>query len=255
MTSRLIPVNIIYVKSDKISAMIGSLVLLVIILISAIPVIAVYVWYRLAKYQFSPVWFSFSLLAGAAAFFPALLLQNFLKFPIAAGGRLNLFYQFFIRIASTEEISRLLMLFIFFFISGRLAKEGAEQFPSWDTLRKGAAGGLVAGLGFALLETAAYGASNASLSFLVLRAFTAAPLHAACGSRVGAAAVIFRTNPFQSFFRLIIAIAIHGIYDFMANLPGFPSLMSVLIALTAFASSIMTIRSGWNNEDQSPSNT
>jgi RsiW-degrading membrane proteinase PrsW (M82 family) len=227
--------------------MIGSLVLLVIILISAIPVIAVYIWYRLAKYQFSLVWFLFALLAGAAAFFPALLLQNLLNIPISAGGRLGLFYQFFVRIASTEEVSRLLMLFIFFFISGRITKEGADQFPSWNTIRKGAAGGLVAGLGFALFETAAYGASNADV--LLLRAFTSAPLHAACGSRVGAAAVMFRTNPFQAFMRLLIAIAIHGIYDFMAALPGFPSLMAVLIALSAVASSILTIRSKWNNEN------
>jgi RsiW-degrading membrane proteinase PrsW (M82 family) len=230
--------------------MIGSLVLFVIILISAIPVIAVYIWYRLAKYQFSLIWFLFALLAGAAAFFPALLLQNLLNIPISAGGRLALFYQFFIRIASAEEVSRLLMLFVFFYISGRLAKEGAQQFPSWNTLRKGAAGGLVAGLGFALLETAAYGASTANVSFLLLRAFTAAPLHAACGSRVGTAAVMFRANPFQSLMRLLTAIAIHGIYDFMANLSGFSRLMAVLIAISAVASSILTIRSSWNNEDR-----
>jgi Predicted membrane protein len=230
----------------------GSLVLLVIILISAIPVIAVYIWYRLAKYQFSLIWFLFALLAGAAAFFPALFLQNLLNFSISAGGRLDLFYQFFVRIASTEEMSRLLMLFIFFFASGRIAKEsartfGTERFSSWGTIRKGAAGGLVAGLGFALLETSIYGASNASV--LLLRAVTAAPLHAACGSRVGVAAVMFRSNPFQAFIRLLTAIAIHGIYNFMAALPGFPSLMAVLIALSAVASSILTIRSSWNNEE------
>jgi len=234
----------------------GSLVLLVLILVSAIPVIAVYIWYRLAKYQFSLIWFLFALLAGAAAFFPALFLQNLLNFSISSGGRLNLFYQFFIRIASTEEVSRLLMLFIFFFFSGRIEKEktrtfGTEQFPSWEKIRRGAAGGLVAGLGFALLETAAYGASNAGV--LLLRAFTAAPLHAACGSRVGAAAIMFRSNPFQSFMRLLTAIAIHGIYNFMAVLSGFPSFMAVLIALSAVASSILTIRSNWSSEDAPPS--
>jgi len=230
----------------------GSLVLLVLILVSAIPVIAVYIWYRLAKYQFSLIWFLFALLAGAAAFFPALFLQNLLNHSITSGGRINLFYQFFIRIASTEEVSRLLMLFVFFFLSGRIEKEktrtfGTEQFPSWEKVRRGAAGGLVAGLGFALLETAAYGASNAGV--LLLRAFTAAPLHAACGSRVGAAAIMFRTNPFQSLMRLLTAIAIHGIYNFMAVLPGFPSFLAVFIALSAVASSILTIRSNWSNED------
>jgi len=238
----------------------GSLVLLVLILISAIPVMAVYIWYRLAKYQFSLIWFLFALLAGAAAVFPALLLRELLNLSIPSGGRLNLFYQFFVRTASTEEISRLIMLSIFFFISGRIEKKrtstldtrtfSTEQFPSWDKIRRGAAGGLVAGLGFALLETAAYGASNANI--LLLRAVTAAPLHAACGSRVGAAAVMFRSNPFQALMRLLTAIAIHGFFNFMWNLPGFPSLMAVLVALSAVASSIFTIRSSWSNEDTPP---
>ncbi len=234
----------------------GSLVLLVLILISAVPVIAVYIWYRLAKYQFSLIWFLFALFAGATAFFPALFLQNLLPFSIPAGGRLDLFYRFFIRIASTEEISRLLMLFFFFFISSRVTKEsnhtfgtnsfGMEQFPSWDKVRKGAAGGLVAGLGFSILESARYAANDMSVYIILLRIFTAA-LHAACGSRVGAASVLFRSNPLQAFMRLITAIAIHGIFNFMAALPGFPSLMAILIAVSAVASSILTIRSKWND--------
>jgi RsiW-degrading membrane proteinase PrsW (M82 family) len=230
----------------------GSVVLLVLILISAVPVIAVYIWYRLAKYQFSLIWFLFALFAGATAFFPALFLQNLLPFSISVGGRLDLFYRFFIRIASTEEISRLLMLFIFFFISSRVTKEstgtfGAEQFPSWDKVRKGTAGGLVAGLGFSILESARYAANDMSIYIILLRVFTAA-LHAACGSRVGAASVLFRSNPLQAFMRLITAIAIHGIFNFMAALPGFPSLMAILIAVSAVASSILTIRSKWNDE-------
>ena len=225
----------------------GSLVSLVLILISAAPVIAVYIWYRLAKYQFSLIWFLFALFAGATAFFPALFLQNMLPFSISAGGRLDLFYKFFIRIASTEEISRLIMLFIFFFISGRVTKENEEQFPTWDKVRKGAAGGLVAGLGFTILESARYAANDMSVYITLLRIFTAA-LHAACGSRVGAASVLFRSNPLQAFMRLFTAIAIHGIYNYMAALPGFPSLMAILIAVSAVASSILTIRSKWNDE-------
>ena len=240
----------------------GSLVLLALIFISAVPVIAVYIWYRVAKYQFSLIWFLFALFAGATAFFPALFLQNLLPYSISAGGRLHLFYKYFIRIASTEEISRLLMLFIFFYISGRITKEnartedtrtgdantyGMEQFPSWDKVRKGAAGGLVAGLGFAILENASYAVNDMSVNILLLRSIFTAALHAACGSRVGAASVLFRSNPLQAFMRLLTAIAIHGIYNFMAALPGFPSLMAILIAVSAVASSILTIRSKWND--------
>jgi RsiW-degrading membrane proteinase PrsW (M82 family) len=242
----------------------GSLVLLVLILISAVPVIAVYIWYRLAKYQFSLIWFLFALFAGATAFFPALFLQNLLPFSISAGGRLDLFYRFFVRIASTEEISRLLMLFIFFIISDRLTKEkthtfgtrtvGTEQFPSWDKIRKGAAGGLIAGLGFTILESASNAANGMSVNIMLLRIFTAA-LHAACGSRVGAASAMFRSNPLQAFMRLFTAIAIHGIFNFMAALPGFPSLMAILVAVSAVASSILTIRSSWNDGSSAQSGT
>jgi RsiW-degrading membrane proteinase PrsW (M82 family) len=233
-------------------------VLLVILSISSIPIIAVYLWYRFAKYSISFVSFLFALLAGAAAFLPALLMQNLhlLSFPLS--GRLGLFYDVFIRIALVEEVSRLLMLFVFFAISDRITRgksdklqalirnNDAETF-SYNIVKKGTAIGLVAGLGFAILENAAYGASDARI--LLLRAVTAAPLHGACGARVGAAAVMFRSRPFHAIFRIFAATAIHGIYNFMAAMPGFPSVLAVFIAFLTLTSSIMTIRGGWDSEN------
>ena len=227
--------------------MYGSWVLFVLILISSVPVIAVYIWFRLAKYQFFLVRFLFALLAGAAAFFPALILQKFLSFPLPAG-RAVLFYHIFVRIALTEELSRLLMLFIFFWISGLIKTEvNPEQPLSYNIVKKGTAVGLVAGFGFALIENAAYGAADTGV--LLLRVFTAAPLHGACGSRIGAAVVMFRTNPIQAIFRIFTATAIHGIYNFMVAIPGFPSIAAVLIALSALVTSILTIRGGWLMEE------
>ena len=226
----------------------GSWVMLILIILSSIPVAAVYIWFRLARYQFSVVWFLLVLLAGAAAFFPALILQNLLNFSISAGGRAELFYQVFVRIAFTEELSRLFMLLIFFWISGRInPDEDSAQSLSYNAVKKGAAAGLVAGLGFAILESAVYAASNTGVLFL--RAVTAAPLHAACGSRVGSAAKMFRSNPVQALSRLFAATAIHGIYNFMAAIPGFPSIAAVAIALTALGSSILTIRGGWSGKN------
>lgn len=247
-------------------------VLLILILISALPVFAVFLWFRLAKYRFTYRWFLFALLAGAAAFFPALFMQNFLNFDGAAAGsgRLQLFYQFFIRIAFTEELSRFLMLLLFFGLSCLFSRtldthtEGAlnsaedaasaganadtnqpiENALSLNAASKGAAAGLVAGLGFAVLETAVYGASDSGI--LLIRAVTAAPLHAACGSRVGIAAASIRANPIQSLLRLFSAAAIHGVYNLMIIMPGFPSIMAVLIALTTLASSVITIKGSVN---------
>jgi RsiW-degrading membrane proteinase PrsW (M82 family) len=226
----------------------GSWVLLILILVSSIPVIAVYIWFRAAKYQFSIVRFLFTLLAGAAAFFPALILQNFLNFSFSTPGRGPLFFNVFIRVAFTEELSRLLVLFIFFWISARVNPgENSGRPLSYNRVKLGMAVGLVAGLGFALLESSVYAASDTGA--LLLRVFTAAPLHGACGSRVGAAAVMFRTNPIQAVFRVVIAVAIHGVYNFMIAMPGFPSIAAVIIALSAFATAIITIRGGWTSDE------
>ncbi|MDR1836041.1 MAG: PrsW family intramembrane metalloprotease [Treponema sp.] len=229
--------------------MYGLWILLILILVSSLPVIAVYVWFRLAKYQFYLIRFLFALLAGAAAFFPALILQSILNFSLSASGRAALLYYVFVRIALTEELSRLLMLFIFFWISSRLKPQTDFSRPlSYNVIKKGTATGLVAGLGFSILESAVYAASD--ISVLLLRVVTAA-LHAACGSRIGAAAVLFRSNPIQALFRVLAAVAIHGVYNFMVVIPGFlPSIAAVLIALSALSTSILTIRGGWV-EDQS----
>jgi RsiW-degrading membrane proteinase PrsW (M82 family) len=237
----------------------GLWVLLILIFIASVPAIAVYIWFRVTRYQFSSVRFLMCLLTGAAAFFPALVLQHL--FPAAgtalASGKWGLFYQTFIRIALTEELSRCIMLLLFFKISGhaenvKTARRGAENIPaplSYGLVGRGAACGLVAGLGFAILESAAYGASDAGVA--LLRAVTAAPLHGACGSRIGAAVLLFREHPQQAVFRFLSAAAIHGIYNFMIVMPGFPSLAAVLIALSALASSVLLIRSGIRGSGES----
>jgi RsiW-degrading membrane proteinase PrsW (M82 family) len=225
-------------------------VLFILILISSIPVIAVYVWFRLAKYQFSLYRFLFALLAGAAAFFPALVLQDTLTFSSFTEGRAALFFHVFVRIALTEELSRLLMLFIFLRVIGRVSPgENPDQPLSYNTVKRGTAIGLVAGLGFAILENAAYAASDTGALFL--RVFTAAPLHGACGSRIGAAAVMFRSHKLQAIFRIVTATAIHGVYNLMVGLRGFPAIAAVLIAVSALITAITTIRGGWSSDENS----
>jgi RsiW-degrading membrane proteinase PrsW (M82 family) len=235
--------------------MVGLWILLILILISSLPVILVYLWFRLSRYPVSPLWFLFSLLVGAAALFPALFLQRFIfgmeTGMVLSAGRWGLFVKIFIRVAFTEELSRLLVLLVFFRISDRLNRKtpdpaGYTAPISYGMVSYGAATGLLAGLGFAVLEGAAYGAADIGVA--LLRAFTAAPLHGACGSRVGAAALIFRAHPLQALFRFFSAVAIHGIYNFMIVMPGFPSVAAVILALSALASSILSIRSPGGGE-------
>jgi RsiW-degrading membrane proteinase PrsW (M82 family) len=225
----------------------GSWVLLVLILISSIPVFIVFIWFRTTKYQLSLIAFLFALLAGAAAFFPALILQELLTFSSITQGRGALFYNFFIRIALTEELSRLIMLSIFFFISGRVKPNSSLSQPlTFNIFKRGAAIGLIAGLGFAILESARYAASDMSVNIALLRLFTAA-LHGACGSRVGGAVVMFQKNPMQTLLRFFTAVAIHGVYDLMVKIPGLPSIAAILITFSALTTAILSIRGGWES--------
>jgi len=252
----------------------GSWILSIVILISSIPVIAVYAWFRLAKYQYSFVKFLFALLVGAASVFPALIFQHLLDFTFTAGNRWTLFYEEFIRIAFTEEISRLLLLLLFFLISNRIkldensnmsvSKTIVSATKTADTITmsgvktplisviEGTAMGLIAGLGFAILENARYAISDMNTSLLLLRAVTAAPLHGACGARIGASAVMFRNSPFQAFLRVLTATAIHSIYNILFRIPGSTtSIAAILIAFSTLTTTILTISGNWEKNDNS----
>jgi len=210
--------------------------LFIIILISSILAIAVFIWFRLARSPFTLPWFSAALLAGATSVFPAILLQNILAESgiLQFSGQLGLFAEIIIRIALTEELSRFLILLLLFTVIGRVCEKPIGKMAN--------AAGLVAGLGFAILESSVIGASNFDIT--PLRAFTAAPLHGACGSRVGFSVVLLREHPVQGIFRFLSAVVIHGAYNFMLNIPGrFTPIFAVFIAVFALASAIQIIKS------------
>jgi len=223
--------------------------LFTLIFISSIPAIAAFLWFRLARFPFSMFKFSAALLAGATAFFPALVLQRAGSGILRLSGRWSLFVEIFIRIAFTEELSRFLILLILFAIIIRVSGiKASGSMPAGINANgiKAATAGLVAGLGFAILESAVYGASSPGNA--LLRAFTAAPLHGACGSRVGFSVVLLREHPARGILRFLSAVAIHGAYNFMLNIPGrFPPIAAVLIAVSALISAIQTIRSEMSN--------
>jgi RsiW-degrading membrane proteinase PrsW (M82 family) len=239
----------------------GIGVLLSLLFISSLPVLLVILWFRLSRFPISLLRCLCALLAGAAALFPALFLQRlFLGFMTAfpeSGGRWGSLLHVFIRIAFTEELSRLLTLCLFFFIAGDLkktdplqAEEGRNNgrtadSPAMGIAAWGSAAGLLAGLGFSLIESAVYGAADFRIT--LPRIFTAAPLHGACGARIGSSLLIFKDQPRCAAFRFFSAVIIHGIYNVMIVRSGIPVLLGVLIALSALASSALEIRGGIKN--------
>ncbi|MCL2129757.1 MAG: PrsW family glutamic-type intramembrane protease, partial [Treponema sp.] len=94
---------------------------------------------------------------------------------------------------------------------------------------------LAAGLGFALIENASYGIADINIA--LLRAFTAAPLHGACGIRAGTAISFFGQKPLKAVFLFISAVFIHGAYNLIIVSPALPSIFAVLAALAAFFAS------------------
>ncbi|MDR2402800.1 MAG: PrsW family intramembrane metalloprotease [Spirochaetaceae bacterium] len=214
--------------------MIGFPILFFLIIISALPVFLIFIWFRAGKYPLGPRWFLCALLGGVISLFLAALLQSCFSRPGSIGWGSQIF-KIFIQIALTEELSRLPVLFLLFQLRRR--RDGnCDSPPSFW-----AATGLLSGLGFAVVETASYSAVNPGLA--LLRAFTAALLHGACGARVGLTVISLKTEPVRALFRFLTAVILHGMYNFMILSPGLPAVFPVFIAFSAMASSLLIIRS------------
>jgi RsiW-degrading membrane proteinase PrsW (M82 family) len=224
---------------------------------AALPAFLVYMWFRLSRFRFSMLWFLCSLLGGIAAVFIALILGLLFDGLSAASGTApggvsapgNLPLSIF-RAALVEESSRLVVLFPLFAVFRRLKWSfGAAGIPEEHAASRCAAG-LVGGLGFALAESASYG--TAGMGVALLRAFTAAPLHGACGARTGLAAAVFRDNPAAGTLRFLSAAAIHGMYNFLTLRSGFSSVIAVLAAFSLLISSLAFIRRSFRQDKGRP---
>jgi RsiW-degrading membrane proteinase PrsW (M82 family) len=212
----------------------GLWVLLLLISISVLPVLAVYIWIRLRKFPLGFPWFLTALLGGVLSLGLAALIQSL--FPSLEETALwILLAKIFVQIALTEELARFGVLLLLFWLARGFTKYRELLSPAFGT-----ATGLITGLGFAVIETAFYGASNFGVA--LIRAVTAAPLHGACGARIGLGAVNIKEEPFQAVLRFFYAVIIHGMYNFMLISPSVPVIFPILIAITALISSIQTLR-------------
>jgi len=219
----------------------GIWILLLLMVTAALPVIIVFFWFRRgasarqdpdgdSQLRKSPVtlsWFLVSLAAGIISLFAAALIQKFFP-PLSRSGLDGsgpIFFDIYIRVALVEEASRFVILIPLFIIGSRRR--------NMDISFCGALG-LVAGLGFAMLENAFYGMADTNIT--LLRAFTAAPLHGACGIRVGMAVFVCKQRPVRALVLFISAVLIHGTYNMMIVNPAFPSALAVLVAFAALLS-------------------
>jgi RsiW-degrading membrane proteinase PrsW (M82 family) len=209
-------------------------ILLLLISISILPVIGVFIWFRIVKYPIDIFLFFCGLLGGALALLVAGIFQSLFP-PLNKLDLRSLLFRLMVQIALTEEAGRFVILLILRLLLDRFVKA-----PALPPENLGSAVGLLTGLGFAVIETATYGA--AGLRIALLRAFTAAPLHGACGSRVGVTVFSFRKAPFRGIFRFIAAAIIHGVYNFMVINPEMPIVFPILLVAVSLLSALQTIR-------------
>ena len=215
----------------------GIWILLLLILTAALPAIIVFFWFRYRKSPVTLPWFLAALIAGFVSLFIANRIQNLFP-PSGKDAFGSILFGVFIRIALVEEASRLVSL-ILLLLAGRRRGNTDRTF--------GAALGLAAGLGFAALENAVYG--TADINITLLRAFTAAPLHGACGIRAGAAVFGFGKHPIKAFFIFISAVIIHGAYNLMIVSPAVPSILAVPVAYAALLISLFYLKTADQDEE------
>ena len=212
----------------------GLWILLLLIVLSALPALAVLVWIRLRRLPVRLPWFLLALLGGALSLGLAAVLQSL--FPAIEEASMGvLLVKIFIQIALTEELGRLAVFSLLLGLARRFDSEVEPYSPAFAAMT-----GLIAGLGFAVIETAMYGVGNFSIA--LVRAVTAAPLHGACGARIGLAVSRVRNAPFSALIRFLYAVCLHGMYNFMILNRNIPLIFPVLIAFTALFSSIQLIR-------------
>ena len=208
----------------------GIWILLLLIISAALPVIVVFFWFRARKSPVTLPWFLVSLTAGIISLLAATIIQNLV--PSLTGNRGSgpgaVFFKVFIRVAMVEEASRLITLIPLFKAGSRRRK--------MDRTFCGALG-LVAGLGFAALESAFYGIADVNMT--LIRAFTAALIHGACGIRVSMAFFYVKQHPMKALLFFFFAVLIHGAYNLIIVSPALPSWLAALVAVTALSSPLL----------------
>jgi len=204
------------------------------ILTAALPAVIVFFWLRSGRSPITLPWFLLSFAAGIISFIVAAVIQAFFV-QKKNEGVWPLLFNIFIRIALIEEVSRIIAIIPFFSAAKNRRKNIAF----------GAAIGLIAGLGFAVIESAYYGIAN--LNIALLRIFTAVPLHAACGIRAGTAVFVAPKHPAKFFFLFISSVLIHGAYNLMIVSPAIPSFLAIPTAIIAFFASIYYLSDSYSN--------
>jgi len=217
----------------------GLLYLAVLLLLSALPLFAAYFWLSNRRPRFVPLPFFAAALCGLVAVALAAGIQSAYSLCLEHAAPL---FRAFIIIALSEEGAKYLILRI----SGPILCKFSRRLSFiYSDTRNGSVIGIAASLGFVLFETALYASVEPKIA--LLRAFTAAPIHAAAGARIGSAAFSAKALSPKALVSILAAVALHGAYDLSLILQGFPIVIPISLAFLSLVftlGSIKTIPSG-----------
>ncbi len=185
--------------------------------LSALPLFAAFLLAKKRSADFGFNRFLLAATAGIGAVLPVVVVQSLLPRPETKLS--SLLFRAFIVAALVEESGKYLALFL---VRRRLGGVGNAVLS-----------GLTVSLGFALFETISYSSADPGIAFV--RAFTAAPLHAACGVWLGRAVHL---PPLPAAGRFTLALLVHGSYDLVLLASGFPIAVPIILAFAALILSL-----------------
>lgn len=203
------------------------------LLISIAPVLMIllYIYYR-DKHEKEPLkMLILSVLFGALAVIPILILEIILSIPAAwMAGYMKAGWEAFVVAAFSEELFKFLVIMIFIWRS----KHFNEPFD-------GIVYAVYVSLGFALVENILY-VIEGGATVALLRAITAVPAHAIFGIGMGYYLGLAKYQPAKRSryisMALLFPILLHGVYDFilMSEMPFYIILFfAFVIGLYIFA--------------------
>ncbi len=200
------------------------------ILTAGAPVVLILLYiYLRDKYEKEPLKLLLkTLVFGALITIPVYFIEKFLSWfgaEIFTSNSLYVFYSAFIVAGTTEEVFKFLVILILIWKN----KEFNEKFD-------GIVYAVFASLGFALVENFLYVFSYGGSTGLV-RAFTAVPAHTVFGVTMGYFFGLARFNKagmqkLLLFVSLLLAIILHGLYDFILMLDKNNLVIVFLLVLT-----------------------
>ncbi|MGD9940468.1 MAG: PrsW family intramembrane metalloprotease [Clostridia bacterium] len=175
---------------------------------AALPSLVLIIWfYRLDHKRPEPVGLvGKSVLFGFLATVPAIILEMLVDLPVDSMPRLlGIVWTSFLTAALVEEGIKYLVL-----------KRWLFRLAAFDEIMDGIVYAVCLSLGFAFAENIIYGLGDGTA--LILRAFTAVPLHATATGIMGYWFGMARRNPDQAVPMMrkgfLAAVMVHGFYDF-----------------------------------------